>query len=78
MIGVQLLEEGVGVGPELVPLQRPVVIGIGAGEPAVQRIRILRPAPEGLAHRADEDIDAAADRRFLAGLGGGAGGQEGA
>ena len=56
MIGVELAEEGQGVGAKLGQRKLAVVVGVGGGEPGSDRIGLVRPGPVGLARRTDEDI----------------------
>ncbi len=53
-VGVDDLEEGLGVGPELSPVDASVVIGVGPREPGVEGIAAARGQPERLTGRAHE------------------------
>ena len=65
MVGVELLEEALGVGDELCFRQLTVATRVGALEPERNRVGIKRASSEGLTHRADEDVDRSTARPFM-------------
>ncbi len=56
VVGVELVEEGLGVGLEFLQRDRAVVVGVGLGEPSVDRVADARTGVERLAAGADEDV----------------------